>query len=216
MLRHSLLIILWASTFLAATAADPKTEAREALWAAVRAADTKAIAVALDKGADVNAKNEYGITALWIAASKGKTEVIEFLLARGADPTARDGIWYQTPLSQSLDKLENVKVFLKAGAKDIDAAATNAAVRGKLDVLQAILDTGKVSQERLDAALFAIGETKKEIREASSKAETGCALDGGAPVGSFSSRKRKSGDTNTSPIAMPMDWSKSCFKRAFL
>ncbi len=133
----------------------------------------------------MNAKNEYGITALWIAASKGKTEVIEFLLSRGADPTARDGIWYQTPLSQSLEKLENVKVLLKAGAKDIDAAATNAAVRGNLPVLQAILDTGKVSEERIDAALFAVGETKKEIREALIKA-------GAKPLPVVAEKDRKS------------------------
>ncbi len=51
MLRHYLLIILWASTFLAARAADPKTEARRGGFGLLSAlADTKAIAVALDKG----------------------------------------------------------------------------------------------------------------------------------------------------------------------
>src|SRR5688572_4757074 len=54
-------------------AADAK---REALWDAVRNGDTKAIAEQLDKGADINARNEMGVTALWIAASKGKPEVI--------------------------------------------------------------------------------------------------------------------------------------------
>lgn len=164
MLRFFLSVTVFASTFLTARAVDPKLEARDALWAAVRASDNKAIAAALDKGADVNAKNEYGISALWIAANKGKTEVIELLLSRGADPNTRDGIWYQTPLSQSLSKLENVKVLLKAGAKDIDSAVTNAVVRGNLSILQALLDTGKVKQESLDAALFISGaeESKKE------------------------------------------------------
>ena len=166
------LVILCAVTaFVAcATAADPKTEAREALWAAVRAGDVKAIAAALDKGAEVNAANEYGVTAIWIAASKGKTEVIELLLAKGADPTARDGIWYLTPLSQSLDKLENVKALLKAGAKDVDAALIASARGAKLQALQAILDSGTVKQEALDAALFAAGDSEKEIREALAKA----------------------------------------------
>jgi outer membrane protein assembly factor BamB len=163
-------MIFGASTTLAGRAADPKTEARDMLWGAVRAGDNKAIIAALDKGADVNAKNEYGITALWIAASKGKTEVIELLLARGANPSARDGIWYMTPLSQSLGKLDNVKALLKAGAKDVDAAVTAAARQGELPVLQAILDTGKVKQDALDAALFASGDAKKEIREALTKA----------------------------------------------
>ena len=165
MRRCYLLIVLWCLTAVSAPGADPKTEARETLWAAVRAGDEKLIATALDKGADVNAKNEYGITAIWIAASKGKTEVIELLLARGADPSARDGIWYQTPLSQSLNKVENVKVLLKAGAKDVDAAATASARLGNQAVLQVILDTGKVKQDALDAALFALDESQKEIRE---------------------------------------------------
>jgi len=170
MRRFYLPVTLWCLIAVTVSAADPKTEAREALWAAVRAGDEKLIVTALDKGADVNAKNEYGITAIWIAASKGKTEVIELLLARGADPTARDGIWYQTPLSQSLSKVENVKVLLKAGARDIDDAATAATRRGNLAVLQAVLDTGKVKQDALDAALFSTEESKKEIREALTKA----------------------------------------------
>ncbi|HEV3384787.1 MAG TPA: PQQ-binding-like beta-propeller repeat protein [Gemmata sp.] len=185
MLRYYLLIFLWASTILTARAADPKIEAREALWAAVRAGDTKAIAAALDKGSDVNAKNEYGISALWIAANKGKTEVIELLLAKGADPNARDGIWYQTPLSQSLGKLENVKVLLKAGAKDVDAAVTSAVARGNFTVLQAVLDTGKVKQDSLDAALFVAGDSKKELTEALIKA-------GAKPLPPAAEKDRKS------------------------
>src|SRR5262245_32161767 len=89
---------------MAALAADKKSEAREKLWAAVRAGDEKAVAAAIDGGADVNARNEYGITALWIATNKGRAEVIELLLARGADPNSRDDIWYQTPLSHSVAK----------------------------------------------------------------------------------------------------------------
>jgi hypothetical protein len=57
MIRNSLLALLWASIACVAFAADPKTDSREALWAAVRSGDVKAITAALDKGADVNAKN---------------------------------------------------------------------------------------------------------------------------------------------------------------
>jgi len=165
---------------LVASAADPKAEAREALWAAVRSGDEKAIVAALDKGADVNATNEYGVSALWIASSKGKTEVVELLLRKGADPSARDAIWYQTPLSHALGgfggggtaeaRLKNAKLLLKAGAKDVDAATLTAAKNGNLVLLQAILDTGKVKQDALDAALFATTEDQKDIREALTKA----------------------------------------------
>jgi outer membrane protein assembly factor BamB len=149
---------------------------REALWAAVRNGDTQAAKALLEKGADVNAKSEIDVTALWIAASKGKLEVIDLLLEHGADVNARDGIWYQTPLSLSLGgfggqgNAEAVKRFLKAGARDVDAAAMTAAARGNLTLLQLVLDTGKVTQDALDAALHATAESRKEVREALTKA----------------------------------------------
>jgi outer membrane protein assembly factor BamB len=161
---------------LGAGSVPAKDAPRDALWAAVRNGDTKAIRAALDAGADVNAKNEIGVTALWIAASKGKPEVIDALLDRGADVNARDGIWYQTPLSMSmggfggLGNAEIVKRFLKAGAKDLDAAALTAATRGNVTLLRLVLDTGKVTQDALDAALHAAPETAKETREALVKA----------------------------------------------
>src|SRR5207248_1843646 len=58
----SLLALLILSNF---ALADAK---RDALWAAVRANDVAAVKAAVEKGADVNARNEYGVTALWIAA----------------------------------------------------------------------------------------------------------------------------------------------------
>ena len=161
---------------LAASAADPKTEARDALWAAVRG-DEKAIPAALDKGADVNAKNEIRRHRPVDRRQQGEdSRSSSCSLDRGADVNARDGIWYQTPLSLSLGGLgggnaEVVKRLLKAGAKDVDAAAITAAARGNVAVLQAVLDTGKVTQDALDAALFrARPRASKEIREALTKA----------------------------------------------
>ncbi len=153
-----------------AGAADPPG-GRDALWAAVRGGDPKAVAAALDAGADVNARNEYGVTALWIAASKGKPAVVGLLLDRGADPNARDGIWYETPLSLAVGggHDEAVVLLLKAGAKDVDAAVIRAA-RGKLSTLRAVLDRARPSQPALDAALFAAPEDSKEIRDALAKA----------------------------------------------
>src|SRR5205814_8439357 len=106
---------------LSAAVAAATDDRREALWKAVRSGDVKAVAAALDKGADVNAKNEIGITALWIAAGKDKLDVIELLVQRGADVNARDGIWYQTPLSASIGskQLAAAQLLIKAGAKDV-------------------------------------------------------------------------------------------------
>ncbi len=147
-----LTILLFATQALAA---DPK---REALWAAVRNGDLKQIQKALDEGADVNARNEYGVSALWIASSKGKPEIVELLLKKGADANARDDIWYMTPLSTaSSSKQESiVRQLIKAGAKDTDAALLSAVGAGDAKIVQTILDLTKVDQETLDAALYSI------------------------------------------------------------
>src|SRR5262245_20592762 len=104
MLRRSLSVyslgLSWP--FLAAVMTNARNDDREALWAAVRDGDASAVKAQLTKGTNVNTKNEIGVTALWIAASKGKLDVVELLIEHGADVNARDGIWYQTPLSLSL------------------------------------------------------------------------------------------------------------------
>lgn len=159
-------------SLLAAAAAQAKDDGRESLWAAVRNGDAKAVKAPLAKGADVNAKNEIGITALWIAASKGQPEVLQLLLDAGADVNARDGIWYQTPLSFAVagGHAAIVTTLLKAGAKDVDAAVISAAAGGKLPVLRAVLDNSKPRREALDAALFAAAKDKQEVRQALEKA----------------------------------------------
>lgn len=174
-MRRTLAAIFALTLGVGLVAADKPAD-RDALWAAVRNGDAKAVKTALDAGADVNAKNEIGVTALWIAASKGKLDVVELLLDRGADVNARDGIWYQTPLSLSLGgfigggNTDVVKRLLKAGAKDVDAAAMSAAARGNVKLLQLMLDIGKVTKDALDAALHATSESNKEVREALTKA----------------------------------------------
>src|SRR5271154_4697532 len=93
--RNAFLIVIALGG--SALAADARLEKRDALWAAVRAGEMKAIQAAIGRGADVNAKNEIGVSSLWVATSKGKLDVIELLVKRGADVNVRDGIWYQTP-----------------------------------------------------------------------------------------------------------------------
>lgn len=150
---------------VAAVAADGK---RDALWAAVRAGDAKAVAAALDGGAEVNAKNEIGVSALWIAASKGKLEVIELLVKRGADVNVRDFIWYQTPLSYAVARGQNdaARLLIKAGARDVDAAVFAAASAGRDTMVAMILEESKPSQDALDAALYAATAGKSEKTKA--------------------------------------------------
>jgi outer membrane protein assembly factor BamB len=155
-----------------AATTNAKDDMRESLWAAVRNGDPKAVKEVLGKGADVNAKNEIGVSALWIAASKGNREIVELLLEARAEVNARDGIWYETPLSLAVGgrSTEIVAALLRAGANDSDVAVVRAAAGGSLPVLQAVLDNGKPRREALDAALFTAAKDNKEVREALEKA----------------------------------------------
>ena len=51
----------------------------------------------LNKGADVNAKADDGMTPLHLAANFGYKEIVELLIAKGADVNAKNG-WGGTPL----------------------------------------------------------------------------------------------------------------------
>lgn len=58
---------------------------------AIQRRDTKAVTAILDKGANVNTKNKFGVTPLMHAASQGgDSSIVRLLLERGADFHARD------------------------------------------------------------------------------------------------------------------------------
>ena len=130
-------------------------ENKEALWAAARTGDVKTLESLLAKGVDVNASNEIGITALWLAASKGQLGAVKVLVKHKADVNVRDGIWYQTPLSQAISdgKLEMARVLLDAGADDADALLLGAAGRGQLSMVRLLLEKRQVRPDTLSAAL---------------------------------------------------------------
>ena len=145
---------------------------KEALWAAARTGDVKTLESLLAKGVDVNATNEIGITALWLAASKGQVGAVKVLVKHKADVNARDGIWYQTPLSQAISdgKLEMARVLLDAGADDADALLLGAAGRGQVSMVRLLLEKRQVRPDTLSAALTVLPASRKELRDTLIKA----------------------------------------------
>ena len=74
-----------------------KAELNKQLNRAVGINDIKTVKALLDKGADVNVKDNSGSTPLIYAARNGRTEVLKALIDKGAEVNAKD-INGNTPL----------------------------------------------------------------------------------------------------------------------
>ena len=95
-----------------------------ALHAAIAKADSEAVLVLLDGGADVNAKNRFGDPALHAAIDEGHTEILRILVEADANVDGKNAFG-DPALHRAILKgnSEMVRVLVEAGA---DANATNA------------------------------------------------------------------------------------------
>jgi len=147
------------SSFLAAvslqTATPSKQELNDQLYEAVRKGDAAAVTAVLDKGADVNAKYRYGMTALFKAAERGHTEVAKILLDRGVDVKVKDTFYGATAMTWALDNkhLGVVKLLLEKSGGDVDDVLTQGARENNPELVQIALDKGGATPATLTAAL---------------------------------------------------------------
>ena len=106
------LLTLTIASLLATTAfADP-------IHVAAAAGDLAAIRAELDKGVDVNAKDNGGRTPLHYAAKYATKQVVELLIPNGADVNAKDEDG-KTPLDATsvFNKTETANLLRKHGGK---------------------------------------------------------------------------------------------------
>jgi ankyrin repeat protein len=99
----------------------------------------------LDKGADVNARDEDGNTALIIAISFGNIDVAEMLMKRGADVNARNKSRETALMATASTYFYNpsiVKMLLDRGA-DVNARAEDGVTALMLAVRNNLIDTVK-------------------------------------------------------------------------
>ncbi len=127
----------------------------EDLHAAARAGDLAAVKAAVEKGADVNTRTEYGATALSYACDRGHVEVVRFLIERGANVNRADTFYQSTPLTWAAfnGHSEVVKLLLEHGALGANDVLTLAVSQGDADLVQAVIDGGKPDASALSTAL---------------------------------------------------------------
>lgn len=137
------------------TTTPSKQELNDQLYEAVRKGDAAAVTAALDKGADVNAKYRYGMTALFKAAERGHTDVAKILLDRGVDVKVKDTFYGATAMTWALDNkhLGVVKLLLEKGGGDVDEVLTQGARENNPELVQIALDKGGATPATLTAAL---------------------------------------------------------------
>lgn len=138
-------------------------DANDEFFAAARRGDVAAVKAFLDKGGDVNTKNQYGATALSYAADKGHTELVRLLLERGADPNVRDTFYGASPMSWAAPNghLEIVRLLIEKGATDKSAALNLAIEKDSPELAKAVLDKGNIPAQTLTKALANAEAAKK-------------------------------------------------------
>ncbi|MGH9387655.1 MAG: ankyrin repeat domain-containing protein [Vicinamibacterales bacterium] len=129
--------------------ADP-----EALFEAARSGDRAAVVSILDRGADVNARSRYGVTALGFAADKGQLEIVRLLVDRGADVHVTDSFYGSRPIDFALRGAHpDVALFLLSRGSKGAAGALNFGIRNKnMALVEAALATDEIEAASLAPA----------------------------------------------------------------
>lgn len=100
------------------------------LWRVAESGDVDELESAFLRGADVNARNQHGMTALMRAAYHGREQMVRALLARGADPNiTRNDKFTALALAAFFGHTETVRILIEHGAKTEVVTRSNTSPR---------------------------------------------------------------------------------------
>ena len=91
---------------------------RRLFFAAAYGGSLEVVRFLIEKGADINARDDRGETALHSAARGGSLKAVRFLVEKGADINARNMYTNKTPLSRIIrrsgKKYEKIANYLRS------------------------------------------------------------------------------------------------------
>ncbi len=168
-----LALLLMPLYALGQTANSALPTLNEELIAAARKSNVEAVKTLLAKGADVNAKTEYGATPLFFACDRGNAEIVKLLLAAGADIDVKDTFYKSTPISWAVqrDQAEVVRLLVEKKPASKESTAAMAVNMGQVRTVETLLGLGDFKPESLTLWLtIAEKNGNKELAEALRKA----------------------------------------------
>ncbi|MBS1789123.1 MAG: ankyrin repeat domain-containing protein [Acidobacteria bacterium] len=147
--RIALVVVLLAPWCALAQTANQALN--DELIIAARKSNVEAVKELLAKGADVNAKTEYGATPLFFACDRGNVEIVKLLLAAGADTEIRDTFYKSNPVSWAVqrDQSEIVKLLVEKKPASKEPTTAMAVSMGQTKTVETLLTMGDFKPESL-------------------------------------------------------------------
>jgi ankyrin repeat protein len=126
--------LLWAARnpdkarLLIERGANPNAQSKQGrtplMIASMHGGGSAIVALLLSKGADVNVRDRFGVSALNLAAWAGHVDIMRLLLAKGADPNVADITGRSSLLAASLSYSSGAVQLLLQNGADVHAATS--------------------------------------------------------------------------------------------
>jgi len=148
----------------------------------IRTKNTLALSLLVKRGANINAKDNYGYTALRWATQNGNIPAMKLLLDSGANTEIQDNLG-QTPIFHTNDHEEALSLLMKKGAninaKDREGktALRLATQIGDIPLMKLLLDSGADTEIGDNLGQTPIFHTEKHFEALSLLMEKGAIID---------------------------------------